>query len=354
MSKSNKNISKKAGLPPGSLIHIGNKKTEQVKITIIDYDKTCYNESFPNNIEECFTFKETESVSWINIDGLHDTKIIKAIGDHFDLHHLVQEDILNTSHRPKIEEFDDFIFLTLKMHGIGKDKKSIITEQVSFVLGKNWVISFQEKQGDIFDNLRIRLRDNVGTIRKHEADYLLYRLIDTIVDNYFFVTENLSEQIEVLEEKVLKVPDQQSLHDIQTLKKLLIKYRKSTIPLREAILILQKGDMSLIKNETSRYFRDVYEHIIHVNDSIDTQRDMLVNIMDLYHSGISNNMNQVMKVLTIIATIFIPLTFIAGIYGMNFDYMPELHWKYGYFGVWGLMIIVFILMVFYFRKKKWL
>ena len=344
MSKSIGKISKKAGLPPGSLIHVGSKKTDSVRISVIDYNKTDLNEIDCEAIEESFPYKENEKVSWINIDGLHDTKIIKSIGDHYGLHHLIQEDILNTTHRPKMEELDNCIFLTLKMLGIGKNEKSVVSEQVSFVLGDNWLISFQEQQGDIFDNLRQRLRDNIGAIRQHGADYLLYRLIDTI----------FSEQIEVLEERVLHISTRQTLYEIQNLKKELIKFRKSTVPLREAISSLHKDESSLIKKGTIRYLRDVYEHIIQVNDSIETQRDLLASIMDLYLSGISNNMNQVMKVLTIIATIFIPLTFIAGIYGMNFDHMPELHWKYGYFGVWGLMIVIFIVMILYFKKKGWL
>jgi magnesium transporter len=354
MSKSMKKISIKAGLPPGSLIHVGSKKTDKVRISVIDYNKIDIQETTCETIEECYPYKDSANFSWINIDGLHDTNIIKSIGDHYGLHHLIQEDILNTTHRPKLEELDNCIFLTLKMLGTSKNKASIVSEQVSFILGSQWLISFQEQQGDIFDNLRQRLRDNIGTIRQHGVDYLLYRLIDTIVDNYFFVIESFSEQIEGLEEKVLQMPSRQTLYDIRNLKRELIKFRKSTVPLREAVSSLHKDDNALIKKGTIRYLRDVYEHIIQVNDSIETQRDLLASIMDLYLSGISNSMNQVMKVLTIIATIFIPLTFIAGIYGMNFDNMPELHWKYGYFGVWGLMIIIFLAMILYFKKKGWL
>ena len=341
-------------MPPGTLLHIGKKKTEHIKLTVIDYDEVNLKESEFKNPEDAFEFKDTESVSWINIDGLHSPDFIATVGNHYELHHLLLEDILNTRHRPKVEEFDNHIFLTLKMLGISKSGESVVAEQVSFVLGENWVLSFQEQEGDIFEGLRQRLRDNKGTIRQHGADYLLYRLIDTVVDNYFFVTEHLSESIDKLEEEVLKSPDTPSLQQIQKMKRLITNLRKSTLPLREAIFSLEKNENNLIKDSTRRYLRDVYEHIFHINDSFESQRDMLASIMDLYLSGVSNRMNEVMKILTIIATIFIPLTFIAGLYGMNFDNMPELHWKYGYFFILLAMLILFIIMLFYFKKKKWL
>lgn len=347
-------ISKKSGLPPGAIVHIGRHITDKVTVSIVDYDAANLSETVCKSTEECFPFKETDTVSWINVDGLHDTEIIASIGNHFELHPLLLEDVLNTQHRPKVEEFDNYLFLTLKTLAISKDGMSVISEQISFVLGKGWVISFQEQEGDIFNTLLQHLREFKDPIRKKGADYLLYRLIDTVVDYYFFVTEHISEVTENLEEQVLHTPDNKSLQEIQHLKKQLINLRKAVIPLREAVATLEKDTTFLIEEGTTRYLKDVYEHIIHVNESIDVLRDTLTSIMDLYLSGVSNKMNQVMKVLTIIATIFIPLTFIAGIYGMNFDYMPELHWKYGYFGVWGIMIIVLIIMVIYFKRKRWL
>ena len=354
MNENIKSISKKAGLPPGALVHIGKRKTSKIKLTVIDYDEDNFLESHCKSVEECFLFRDKKSVSWINIDGLHDIDAIASIGNHFGLHPLLLEDVLNTGHRPKIEEFDDCIFLTLKMFGVSKDAKSVISEQVSFVLGKGWVISFQEQEGDVFDTLRERIKEKKGNIRLRESDYLLYRLIDTVVDNYFFVTEHFTDVIDDLEERVLTKQDQESLHDIQRLKKQLTNLRKSITPLREAISSLQKDSGILINEGTVRYLRDVYEHIIQLNDTIESQRDTVASIMDLYLSGVSNRMNQVMQVLTIIATIFIPLTFIAGIYGMNFDNMPELHWEYGYFAIWGIMLIVIVLMILFFRRKRWL
>ncbi len=352
--KSSNTISKKAGLPPGSLVHIGRQITDKIKVSIIDYDAANLSETVCKSTEECFLFKKTDTISWINVDGLHDTETIASIGNHFELHPLILEEVLNTLHRPKVEEFDNYLFLTLKLLAINKDDNSVVSEQISLVLGKGWVISFQEHESDVFNTLLQRLREIKGNIRKKGADYLFYRLIDSVVDHYFFVTEHISEVIEDLEEKVLHTPDNKSLQEIQHLKKQLINLRKAVTPLREAVATLDRDKAFLIEEGTTRYLRDVYEHIIHISESIDVLRDTLASIMDLYLSGVGNKTNQVMKVLTIIATIFMPMTFIAGIYGMNFDYMPELHWKYGYFGVWGFMIIVFAIMVIYSKRKRWL
>jgi magnesium transporter len=349
----NKRTSSKAGLPPGALVHIGKHSDAKTSIDVIEYDPDHFTEKDLKNTEECFPYKDSNKVAWINVNGLNDVNAIGSIGEHFNLHPLLVEDILNTNHRPKLEEFDDCIFVTLKMLGITKNSDSIISEQVSFVLGNNWILSFQEIKGDIFDTIRERIRESKGNVRFKNVDYLLYRLIDTVVDNYFFVTEHISEQIENLEEKVLKISETQTLTEIQNLKKEIIGLRKVINPLRDSVGALH-NDTGLIQQDTKRYFRDVYEHIIHLNESLDSQRDLLASLMDLYLSGVSNKMNKVMQLLTIISTIFIPLTFIAGVYGMNFSYMPELEWKYSYFVVWILMIILFIVMIIYFRRKKWL
>lgn len=346
-------LSKKSGQPPGTLIHIGKKRAEKVKITTIDYTTDSYNESEFQNISDCFSFKDTSTTSWINIDGIHNTEIIESLGNHYGHHPLLMEDIVNTLSRPKLEEYDDYLFLNLKMLGISKDQNSIISEQVSLILGKNYVISFQEQHGDIFDSIRIRIRESKGNIRKRKADYLFYRLIDTVVDHYFFIVEHLSERIEKLEDVVIETQSSHILHQIQDLKTQLIQIRKAISPLREAVSLLQKDEVKLIHKNTLQYFRDVYQNLIQVSESIDIYREMTKNLMDLYQSGINNRMNQVMQVLTVIATIFIPLTFIVGIYGMNFDNIPELHWKYGYFIIWGIMIFVVLFMLKYFRRKKW-
>lgn len=354
MSKIAQSITEKSGLPPGALVHIGKHRSAKPRLTVLDYTVNNHSETTCEAVEKCYPYRDSESVSWLNLDGLSDTNLIAQIGEHFGLHPLLLEDVLNTNHRPKVEEFEDYTFLTLKMLGISPDGKSFISEQVSFVLGANWVISFQEQEGDVFDGLRKRIEEDKGNIRKLGADYLFYRLIDTIVDNYFFVTEFFSEQTELLEEKVLDESVQEDVHQIQRLKKKLIWFKKAVTPLREAVSSLYRDETKLITPETQRYLRDVYEHIIQVLDSVETQRDMVSNIMDLHMSQMSNRMNQVMKVLTIIATIFIPLTFIAGIYGMNFDKMPELHWEYGYLTVWVVMLVILVLMILFFRRKRWL
>lgn len=354
MSKFSKKSSIKAGLPPGTLIHVGKKKSEDVKISVIDYNEDVFEVVSKKNKLDCSPYKNAGTVSWINIDGLHNIEVMQSLGEQFGLHNLLLEDILNTNHRPTTEEYDDHVFLTLKMLGVSKYGKNIISEQVSFVLGDSWMLSFQEKEGDLFDSVRTRLQESKGTIRKHGADYLLYALVDTIVDNYFFVSEYFSEKTELIEERVLNAPDREALQEIQRLKRLLIDFRKSISPLREAVSSLQKDNSTHITPFTNRYLRDVYEHLIQVSDSIESHRDLLASIMDLYLSGESNKMNKTMQVLTIIATIFIPMTFVAGIYGMNFDDMPELHWQYGYHAVWGVMLAILIVMVIFFRRKKWL
>lgn len=346
-------VSKKSGLPPGTLIHIGKKRANKVKISVIDYTETTFDEFECDKIEDAFSFKDSNTVSWINIDGIHETELIDIIGSHFGHHPLLLEDIVNTLNRPKLEEFDDYLFLTLKMLGISKDQKTILSEQVSFILGKNYVISFQEQPGDIFDSIRVRIKESKGNIRKRKNDYLFYRLIDTIVDHYFFIVEHLSEQIERLEDVVLKSQTPEVLQEIQSLKTELIQLRKSISPLREAIGTISKDEIKFIHKNTFHYFNDVYQNLLQVAESIDIYREMTKNLMDLYQSGINNKMNQVMQILTVIATIFIPLTFIVGIYGMNFEYMPELKWRYGYFIIWGIMVLVVLFMLRFFKRKNW-
>ena len=344
----------KVGLPPGTLVHIGEKKTEKVKITVIDYDEAQLEEKEVDTVEECFPFKDKSTVTWINIDGIHQVEVIEKLGIHFGIHPLVMEDILHTEQRPKMEDFDYYIIVILKMLSYDGEKKGIISEQVSIVLGQNFVITFQEKEGDLFDPVRERLRKSKGRIRNMKADYLTYALVDTIVDHYFVVLEGIGENIEEMEEEISSDPTPDTMHSIHTLKKELIFLRKSVWPLREVINNLERGELSLIHGSTGVYFRDVYDHTIQAIETVETFRDMASGMLDVYLSSVSNKMNEVMKVLTIIATIFIPLTFIAGLYGMNFKYMPELEWHWGYPVILGLMLALGILMVVYFRRKRWL
>jgi len=346
--------SSKAGLPPGTLVHVGEKKTESVKITFIDYDERSFQEKQVANIEECLKLKDTPTVSWINIDGIHDIELIEKLGRGFELHPLLLEDILSTGQRPKFEDYEKYIFIVLKMLSYNDVSQSVEAEQVSLVLGPNYVLSFQECVGDVFENIRDRIRNAKGRVRKMEADYLAYSLIDAIVDYYFFILEKFGEKIESIEEEVLGDPTEKTVQQIHSLKREMISLRKSVWPLRELIGGLQKSESPLIKETTDIYLRDVYDHTIQIIDTIESSRDIVSGMLEIYLSSLSNKMNAVMKVLTIIATLFIPLTFVAGIYGMNFKYMPELEWRWAYPILWLVMIAVAVIMLFYFRRKKWL
>jgi magnesium transporter len=347
--------SQKAGLPPGSLVHIGRQRAEKTKITVIDYDESHFTEQDVDSIEVCFPYRDRPTVTWINIEGIHQADILEKIGSCYNLHPLVMEDILNTEQRPKIENYDDYLYVVLKMLYCDDGARAVSTEQISLVVGQNYVISFQEGiEGDVFGLLRERLRNDKGRARKQGSDYLIYSLIDAVVDNYFSILEKLGEKIEVLEEKLVTNPAAETLHEIHYLKREMIFLRKAVWPLREVVSSLVREDTVLVTESTRLYFRDVYDHTIQVIDTIETYRDMVSGMLDIYLSSVSNRLNAVMKVLTIIATIFMPLTFIAGVYGMNFKHMPELEWRYGYGMVWGIMIAIGVFMLNYFKRKKWL
>jgi len=345
---------KEVGLPPGTLVHIGDRKVEKTKITLIDYDEAQLQEKELETVDECFPFKDKPTVTWINIDGIHQVEIIEKIGKHFNIHPLILEDILHTGQRPKMEDFEDYIFVVVKMIYYDEKDNEIKAEQLSLLIGPNFVISFQEKEGDVFDPVRDRIRKSKGRIRKMKADYLAYAVIDTIVDHYFVVLEKLGEKIEDMEEELVTNPTPETLQTIHTLKRELIFLRKSVWPLREVVNNMERGEPSLINESTGIYLRDVYDHTIQVIDTIETFRDMVSGMLDIYLSSISNKMNEVMKVLTIIATVFIPLTFIAGLYGMNFKYIPELEWHWGYPVLLFVMAGIGFLMLVYFRRKRWL
>jgi magnesium transporter len=348
-----KRISKKSGLPPGSLVHVGEKKIEKTRIRVIDYDEAGIEERELASVDECFPYKDSPAMTWVNIDGLHEVDLIQKLGDGFGLHPLVLEDIVNTGQRPKMEDFEDYLFLIVKMLTYDDEEGEVKAEQFSLVLGPHYVISFQEKVGDVFEPLRERLRKGKGRIRKEGSDYLLYALIDAIVDNYFVVLENIAEEIESLEDRIMIDPTTDLLQTIHNLKRELIFLRKSVWPLREAVSALERGDSGLVQEKTAIYLRNVYDHTIQIVDTIETFRDMVSGMLDVYLSSVSNKMNEVMKVLTIIATIFIPITFLAGIYGMNFKNMPELEWAWGYPLLWCIILVVGLVMVLYFRRKKW-
>ncbi len=343
---------KKIGSSPGTLVHVGRQKVEKARIHVMDYDPDGLREVELQNVEECFPFRETATVTWINVDGLHQIDVIEALGRHFDIHSLTLEDILHTMQRPKLEEFEDYIFVVLRM--LTEKNGDLEDEQISMILGRNFVISFQERSGDVLEPLRERIRHGKGRVRKLGPDYLAYALIDVLVDNYFVVLEKLGDQIELLEAELVSDPTPSSMEQIYAMRTKMIMLRKSVWPLREVISRLERLGSDLIRDSTAVFLRDVYDHTIQVIDTVETYRDMTSGMLDLYLSSISNRMNEIMKMLTIIGSIFIPMTFVAGIYGMNFDYMPELKMHYGYFFAWGLMVAIAGSMFLFFRRKNWI
>ena len=345
---------KKAGVSPGTMVYIGEKTPEPVKITVIDYGPDQFQEKVIDRVEECFHFKDKPTVTWINVDGLQSLEIIQKIGACYGFHHLILEDIVNTFQRPKLEDFGSYIFIVFKMLTYSQKEQKIEAEQVSLVMGKNFVISFQETVGDLFDQVRERIRGGKGRIRKMGADYLVYSLIDAVVDGYFSILENSGETVELLEEKAVISATPDTLRQIYGFKKELLFLRKSVWPMREVISSLIRRDSPLISEPVIVYLRDVYDHSIQVIDTVETYRDLLSGLLEIYVSSISNRLNEVMKVLTVIATIFMPLTFLAGVYGMNFKFMPELQWKYGYALIWLVMLAVAGVMLAFFKRRKWI
>jgi magnesium transporter len=320
-------------------------------LELISYNREHHKRIDGISAQELCRRMEENQVNWVNLDGLHNQDVIETIQNHFNLHSLLIDDVLSDQ-RPKAEEFDEYLFFTLKMlYKI--EGESIDYEQISFVLGKNFLISFQEKEGDLFDGFRDRIRLDQGRVRKKEADYLLYRLIDIIVDNYYNVLDRVGDIIEEMEETVYENPSTQSFNKIQALKKELIFLRKALYPLRDALSKITKGESEFVHDENLRFFSDVYDHVAHIIDSLDTYKDLTSNLLDIHINAMNNKLNEVMKVLTVISTIFIPLTFIVGVYGMNFDVMPELRWEHGYYVVWGVMFVIVLGMLAFFRHKKW-
>jgi len=354
MPKLIKKRSRKTGLPPGAMVYLGDRPDKEVQITIVTYNEQEYTEVTQKDFRECVMPGAADHVTWINVNGLHKVEHLEQLGECFHLHPLVLEDILNMDQRPKVEDYGSYLFIVLKILHLKEKTTEVVTEQVSYIVGENYVISLHEQDEDVFAPVRSRLKAGKGRIRKSGADYLAYALLDLIVDNYFLIMERLGEIIEEVEAELLASPTPTTLHTIHQLKRDTILLRRSVWPLREVINHLERSESPLIKDATVPYLKDVYDHVIHVIDNIEAFRDILAGILDIYLSTVSNRLNEIMKVLTIIATIFIPLTFIAGVYGMNFKYMPELEWPWGYFVVLGVMVLMAGIMFNYFRKMGWL
>jgi magnesium transporter len=344
----------KTGLAPGTLVHVGEKKAEKVEIRVLAYNSEKLIERKLETVEECLEFKGQSDINlWINVDGLDRIDVIEKLGGYFDIHPLTLEDVLNTGQRPKTEDYDSYIYSVLKMMLLDTEREEIIIDQVSIIIGPNYILSFQERQGDVFDPVRERFENSASRLRKSGVDYLAYSLIDAVIDNYFLILEHFGDEIEYLEEGLVIQPGPEALRSIQKYKRDMILLRKSVWPLRELINGLQRVESDLIKETTRIYLRDIYDHTIQVIDSVEDLRDILSSMVDVYLSSVSYRMNDVMKVLTVIATIFIPLTFIAGVYGMNFDYMPELKWRWGYPMIMFVMTFLGVGMFAYFKKRKW-
>jgi magnesium transporter len=354
MARVVKERSVKSGLPPGTLIHIGEKSDREIRVSVIDYGETLFEEKEIKSLNECFYYTDPSIISWINVEGLHEVEVIRAVGGFQGLHPLVLEDVLNTDQRPKMEDYGDYLYIVLKMFHKGKGGE-IATEQVSIILGANFVISFQEGiRGDVFDPVRERVRNGAGKVRTMGADYLAYSLMDSIVDNYFVVLEETGEKIDALEDEVVSDPSQETVRKLYKLKREMIFLRKGIWPLRELLAAMTRRESKLISDQVVIYLRDVYDHVIQVVDIIEVSREMLSGMLDIYLSSSNNRLNEVMKFLTVIATIFMPLSFLASLWGMNFKVMPDLELPWGYPMAICVMVSIAIAMVLWFRRKRWL
>jgi len=344
---------KKIGMPPGSLVHVGEQKVERPLLSFIDYNEDNFQVEKDIQLEACLQLKDSASVSWINLDGIHEISVVEAFGKAFDLHLLALEDILNTGHLPKFEEFDNCALVITKMFCFDEQTSRIEAEQISMVLTADNVLTFQERPGDVFDGVRERLKRKSGRIRQRGSDYLIYTLIDSVVDSYFHVLEKIGDRLDYLETELINQPSQELLQQVHQMKGQLIFLRKAVWPMREVVSNLMHSESDLIDASTGVFIRDLYDHAVQVLDTVEAYRETASGLVDLYMSSVSQRMNEVMQVLTIMASIFIPLTFIAGIYGMNFEQMPELKWRYGYTMVWGLMLLCVVGMLWFFKRKKW-
>jgi len=347
---------KKAGASPGTMVHTGEKRVDRPRITLIRYDAESFEseEIERSDIAACFPPPETDRVIWLNIDGLHDTDLLHELGQRAGLHPLIVEDIVSVGQRPKQEEYESHHYIVLRMLRFNETDHQVEEEQLSIVVGPGYVLSFQESVGDSFDPVRERLRQARGQIRARGSDYLAYALMDAVVDEYFGVIEKIGDRIEDLEQDVILDPRQETASTIHHLKNELLVMRRAVWPLRDLFNALLRDDSPLFTDLTRVYLRDAYDHAVQVIDNTETMRDLTAGLLDMYLSSVSNRMNETMKVLTVIATIFIPLTFLAGVYGMNFDFMPELHWTWSYPVLWIVMIGLGVTMFIWFRRKSWL
>ncbi len=342
------------GLPPGALVFIGQQKMEQPELYLIDYSKEHLEEKPIQRLAELEALRASKTITWLNIDGIHDTELIREVGEFFSIHPLLLEDILNTGQRAKVAQIEDTLLITMKMLNFDRETSQVKSEQLSIVIHQHFLITFQERSGDTFEAVRERIRGAKGRIRHSGTDYLAYALLDTVVDNYIYLVEHLGENIEELELQILENPDKEVLGKINVFKRELQFLSKVMRPAKDIPRQLLREEVSGIEKKTEPFFRDLEDLLTHVIESLDTYRDLTSDYLNMYHTVMSTKMNDVMKVLTIFASIFIPITFFAGVYGMNFDFLPELHFKWAYPIFWAIVIGVVISMLLFFKRRKWL
>jgi len=347
--------SRKAGLPPGTPVHIGVPRAAASVITLMGYDGENLVERRAATVDECLAARGRHAVAWVNVEGVHDVALLERLAPASGLHPLVVEDIANTAQRPKLEDYGETLYVVLRMLYYDESRHELKSEQVSLILGIDFVLSFQEGlEGDVFDAVRERLRTAKGRLRREGADFLLYSLMDAVVDSYFGVLERLSERIETLDERLERNHVAELSRPLHRLKREMIWLRKSVWPVRELLMSLERGETTLVRSATRVYLKDIYDHTVEVIETVETYRDVLAGMLENHLTLITNRLNEVMKVLTVISTIFIPLTFVTGIYGMNFRHMPELDWPWAYPAVLGAMVALGAGLFVYFRRKKWL
>ncbi|OCC15326.1 Magnesium and cobalt transport protein CorA [Dissulfuribacter thermophilus] len=355
MTKSLSTVSEKSGLPPGALIHVGDVLETVTRISVIDYSTEHFEEQTIQSIDEILKYKDSNTVTWVIIEGLTNVDVVERIGTMFDIHQLVLEDIMNTHQRPKFEEYDDYLYIVLKCLSTENDQFAVTYEQISLLVLKNFVFVFKEKKDDLFHPIQKRIRSKRDRLRKFGTDYLTYTILDIIVDQNFIVIDSLDDAINSVEDTLLaSEPTKDTLNTIQRLKREVANIRKHVSPVRELIAGMLCSESELIDEKIHIYLKDVSDHAIRIIESIESYRDILIGLLDIYISIVGNKMNEIMKVLTIFASIFIPLTFLAGIYGMNFEYMPELKWKWAYPALWSVFITISVVLLIYFKRKKWL
>ena len=354
MARFIKSRKESAGNVPGSPVFIGKQKVEQCIVRVMDFDTLHLDEMVIDTIEDCRPYVDTTAVTWISVYGLHDVEKIQQLGEIFSMHPLALEDVLNTGQRPKFKEYDDTLFVVLKMLRFESEEEIVQEDQLSLVLGANYLLTFHEKPIDVFLPVRERIRKQRGRIRQCGPDYLAYAILDTVVDNYTICIEAIGSRIEDLEELVLEDPSQEVLGQITTYKREINYLRKSVRPAWELIINLMKSDTEIIRETTIPFLKDLQDLVSHAAETIDNYREMLTDQLGIYNTAVSNKLNEIMKILTIFAAIFIPLTFIAGIYGTNFEYLPELKFRYSYFIFWGIMVTVAAVMIRFFKKKGWM